>query len=187
MPTTDVAAAIHAARHRLGGPDQVQPSGAGSPEGTLAATVGTTYVDTNATFGAVLWIKATGTGTTGWKVATGDTGDIDVTPTVTIAGAAPITGDNVKVRRTPDHVTITIALASRSSIVSPVVVTLPTWARPARHRSVAIAQNGGTPNAMAFTDNTSAISLYSLATGKTTQVDGLTIPIATTATPWRTA
>lgn len=162
-------------------------TGTGSPEGVIAAPVGTVWTDTNATFGAVEWTKFTGTGASGWRVTKGDTGLVDVTTTITIAGAAPIAGDKVEVRRTPHHIAITIALASRSSIVLPVVVTLPTWGRPARHRSAPVSQNGGTPFAMAFTDNTSAISLYSLATGKTTQVDGLTIPVAATASPWRTA
>jgi len=49
-------------------------TGTGFPEGVVTATVGTEYVDTAATNGAVKWIKATGSGNTGWKVAYGDTG-----------------------------------------------------------------------------------------------------------------
>lgn len=49
-------------------------SGTGSPEGVVTATPGTEYIDTAATNGAVKWIKATGSGNTGWKVAYGDTG-----------------------------------------------------------------------------------------------------------------
>ena len=54
-------------------------TGTGFPEGVVAAPVGTEYVDTAATNGAIKWIKATGTGTTGWRVAFGDTGWRNIT------------------------------------------------------------------------------------------------------------
>ena len=39
--------------------------GTGSPEGKVAAPVGSTYTDTAATNGAIRWIKTSGTGATG--------------------------------------------------------------------------------------------------------------------------
>ena len=48
--------------------------GQGMPNGKVSAPVGTTYVDTNATNGALKWIKRSGTGNQGWEVLTGDTG-----------------------------------------------------------------------------------------------------------------
>lgn len=48
--------------------------GRGMPNGTVAAPVGTTYVDEAVTNGALKWIKKTGTGNTGWEVLIGDTG-----------------------------------------------------------------------------------------------------------------
>ena len=48
--------------------------GTGMPNGMVEAPVGTTYVDTNATNGALKWIKRTGTDNQGWEVLTGDTG-----------------------------------------------------------------------------------------------------------------
>lgn len=48
--------------------------GTGMPNGKVAAPVGTTYVDTAATNGALKWIKRTGTDNQGWEVLTGDTG-----------------------------------------------------------------------------------------------------------------
>ena len=48
--------------------------GTGSPEGRISAEIGTTYVDVNATNGALKWIKESGNGDTGWKVLIGDTG-----------------------------------------------------------------------------------------------------------------
>lgn len=48
--------------------------GTGMPNGKVVAPVGTTYVDTNATNGALKWIKRTGNHNQGWEVLTGDTG-----------------------------------------------------------------------------------------------------------------
>ena len=48
--------------------------GTGYPEGKVAAPVGSTYIDTSATRGAIRWVKASGEGATGWKVEYGDTG-----------------------------------------------------------------------------------------------------------------
>ena len=57
-------------------PDNVghEIRGAGSPQGRITAEIGTTYVDVNATNGALKWIKESGNGNTGWKVLIGDTG-----------------------------------------------------------------------------------------------------------------
>ena len=48
--------------------------GTGMPNGTVSAPIGTTYVDTAVTNGALKWIKQSGSGNTGWKVLIGDTG-----------------------------------------------------------------------------------------------------------------
>lgn len=48
--------------------------GTGMPNEKVTAPVGTTYVDTSATNGALKWIKRTGTDNRGWEVLTGDTG-----------------------------------------------------------------------------------------------------------------
>jgi hypothetical protein len=48
--------------------------GTGMPNGRVSAPIGTTYVDTEVTNGALKWIKESGSGNTGWKVFTGDTG-----------------------------------------------------------------------------------------------------------------
>ena len=49
-------------------------TGTGFPEGVVTAPVGSQYTDTAATNGAIRWIKATGSGNTGWRVEYGDTG-----------------------------------------------------------------------------------------------------------------
>ena len=48
--------------------------GQGMPNGKVVAPVGTTYVDTAVTNGALKWIKRRGTDNQGWEVLTGDTG-----------------------------------------------------------------------------------------------------------------
>lgn len=53
---------------------QYEIHGAGMPNGKVTAPVGTTYVDTAVTSGALKWIKRQGSGNQGWEVLTGDTG-----------------------------------------------------------------------------------------------------------------
>ena len=48
--------------------------GTGMPNGKVTAPVGTTYVDTAVTNGALKWIKRSRTDNQGWEVLTGDTG-----------------------------------------------------------------------------------------------------------------
>ena len=48
--------------------------GTGMPNRVVEAEIGTIYVDTNNTNGALKWIKTTDGGYTGWRVFTGDTG-----------------------------------------------------------------------------------------------------------------
>ena len=75
-------------------------TGTGSPEGKVAAPVGSIYTDSAATNGAVRWVKASGTGTTGWRVEYGDTGWRDITSTFD----PPIQSGSVRIRRTPEAV-----------------------------------------------------------------------------------
>jgi len=53
--------------------------GVGFPNGAVAASVGTIYVDTAVTNGASSWIKKSGAGNTGWVVLEGDTGWRNIT------------------------------------------------------------------------------------------------------------
>ena len=54
--------------------NQYEIHGTGMPNGKVSAPVGTTYVDTAVTNGALKWIKRSGTDSQGWEVLTGDTG-----------------------------------------------------------------------------------------------------------------
>ena len=67
--------------------------GTGSPEGRITAEIGTTYVDVNATNGALKWIKESGNGNTGWRVLIGDTG------WRTLKSISKLGGSFVKIRR----------------------------------------------------------------------------------------
>ena len=53
---------------------QSEIRGTGMPNGVVEAPIGTTYIDTAKTNGALKWIKTTDGGNTGWKVVEGDTG-----------------------------------------------------------------------------------------------------------------
>lgn len=52
--------------------------GTGFPEGVVVAPIGTEYIDSLSTNGALKWIKKSGTGATGWKVSFGDSGDRNI-------------------------------------------------------------------------------------------------------------
>ena len=57
-------------------------TGVGSPEGKASAPVGSIYTDSEATNGAIRWIKANGTRNTGWRVEYGDTGWRDISDSI---------------------------------------------------------------------------------------------------------
>jgi hypothetical protein len=80
-------------------PDLRLTEGTGQPEGVVTASVGATFVDTAATTGAIRWVKASGSGNTGWVVAHGDTGwrNIDA-----IGSVYDFTGSTVRLRRRDD-------------------------------------------------------------------------------------
>ena len=42
-------------------------TGTGSPEGVVTATAGTLYTDTTTPGAAIVWIKTSGSGNTGWE------------------------------------------------------------------------------------------------------------------------
>ena len=75
--------------------------GTGSPEGKVAAPVGSVYNDTAATNGAIRWIKTIGTGSTGWGVECGDTGWRDITSSI-VNRSTPVvfaSGAGIHIRR----------------------------------------------------------------------------------------
>lgn len=79
--------------------NQYEIHGQGMPNRKVTAPVGTTYVDTTVTNGALKWIKRNGNGNEGWEVLTGDTGWRTL-PIVSKLGSSFL-----KVRRKNDTVT----------------------------------------------------------------------------------
>nr|DAK11106.1 MAG TPA: hypothetical protein [Caudoviricetes sp.] len=73
--------------------------GTGMPNGKVTAPVGTTYVDTAVTNGALKWIKRSRTDNQGWEVLTGDTGWQKLRTSSTLGASA------VHVRRINNQVT----------------------------------------------------------------------------------
>ena len=73
--------------------------GTGFPNGKVTAPVGTTYVDTAVTNGALKWVKRTGNDNRGWEVLTGDTGWL------TLNIQSKLGNSFLKVRRKNDTVT----------------------------------------------------------------------------------
>nr|DAR57328.1 MAG TPA: collagen triple helix repeat protein [Caudoviricetes sp.] len=59
---------------RTGQSNEYEIHGTGIPNGKVTAPVGTTYIDTNVTNGALQWIKRKGDNNQGWEVMYGDTG-----------------------------------------------------------------------------------------------------------------
>ena len=73
--------------------------GTGMPNGSVTAPIGTTYVDTAVTNGALKWIKQAGSGNTGWKVLIGDTG------WRTLKSVSRVGNSFIKIRRVNNLVT----------------------------------------------------------------------------------
>lgn len=85
-----------------GNPGQVSQyeiHGTGMPNGKVTAPVGTTYVDTAVTNGALKWIKMKGNDNRGWEVLIGDTG------WRTLSIASKLGASFLKVRRQNNTVT----------------------------------------------------------------------------------
>lgn len=79
--------------------------GTGFPNGVVSAPVGSTYIDTAATNGAIEWKKETGSSTTGWVVSVGDTGWRDITAEAAVTIPS---GSSLIVRRSGAEVTFAL-------------------------------------------------------------------------------
>ncbi len=100
--------------------------GTGSPQSVVTAPVGSTYIDTAATTGAVAWRKDSGTGSSGWVVEYGDTGNRNL---VAEALSNGWTASTFRLRRVGSTVTITLYLDGAAAS-NAAVYTLPSGFRP---------------------------------------------------------
>lgn len=103
-------------------------SGTGSPEGVVTAPVGSIWTDTAATTGAIRWIKASGTGNTGWVVEHGDTGRRDLSAE-SLLNSWTVAASRFSVRRMGNMVEVEL-LADNTSASANAVYALPSGFRP---------------------------------------------------------
>jgi hypothetical protein len=130
-------------------------SGTGSPEGVVSAPVGSQWTDTAATTGAVKWIKASGTGNTGWVVEYGDTGRRNVVSLMT-ANATDTVG-SVVLRRVGALVSLQVVIANSATATSIELFAagvVPSGFRPSEY----VACGGGRDSASSAPDSTLALT-----------------------------
>ena len=132
--------------------------GTGSPEGKVAAPVGSIYTETAATNGAIRWIKTSGTGSTGWKVEYGDTALRNVTSLITGAsGRLSLSRVGATVFLNGQNIIPSSDLTSGNSFIS----ALPLGFRPMERRDFALAATlGSSTNRSAFQFTTGAIGVW---------------------------
>lgn len=127
-------------------------SGTGSPEGSRPATVGTIYTDTAATTGAIRWIKASGTGATGWRVLWGDTGPRSLPLPDGLSNGL------ITIQRYADEVTIRLQSINVSGGAVINIFTLPPgWLPLTQPTGVAIIAGGTSVGALIVNGGTLAL------------------------------
>jgi hypothetical protein len=131
LPGTVVPGTSHIATNGA-----VHLSGTGSPEGVVTAAPGSTWLQTNATTdvkGWLRWVKATGTGNTGWVAGPeADTGWRALSP-ATYIGAAWTNG-SVRIRRVGSMVEIAGDATGVAAHPGEIVNFLPAGFEPAQVR-----------------------------------------------------
>lgn len=101
--------------------------GTGSPEGKIAAPVGSVYTDSAATNGAIRWIKTIGTGSTGWGVEYGDTGMRNISTSSTA------TDGSFVIQRVGNLVWLFASTTTFDMSDGATITTLPVGFRPHRY------------------------------------------------------
>lgn len=115
-------------------------SGTGTPEGVRTAPVGTIYTDTAATRGAIRWIKASGTGATGWRVLWGDTGERS------LPLPEGLTNGIITIQRMNAEVTVRVqSIVNAAAQVALIVTALPVGWRPSSVPTGAAMVSGNNP------------------------------------------
>ena len=171
-------------------------SGTGSPQGVVAAPVGSQYRDTAATTGAVIWVKEAGTGTSDWRVSDGDTGWRDVTSLLDPGWAVNTTAPTCKLRRIGADVYFDArlivpagsALIGVERVVPTDVLVTPTGFASSSFVPVGVASitQDAVFGAPLFSSN---LSILSLRMTSGTWAEGLTVWLSAqwvTPTPWPT-
>ena len=107
-------------------------TGTGFPNSVVTAPVGSTYIDRDATNGAIRWIKKTGgNSVNGWAVDYGDTGWRNITPNPLPAN---IDKTDCKIRRVNDVVEVAIGYTNVINATEMIYTnSLPLGFRPAQN------------------------------------------------------
>lgn len=183
------------------GPAMIE--GTGSPQGVVAAPVGTLYRDLAATNGAVTWVKASGTGNTGWRVVWGDTGWRAIT-TWDAAGVvtgqalnsgswAPMSGagGGIFVRRTVDLVTVQVNFLERTGVTDVNVwssYALPAGFRPTYSVLVPVVIGSSSVSSLVVANNGTLQRGASSSAGADGAIRQQSINFpAASSTPWPTS
>jgi len=149
-------------------------SGTGSPEGVVSAPVGSQWTDTAATTGAIQWIKATGTGNTGWVVQYGDTG-VRTMNAAALASDADFTINSARLRRRNSTVEFYCDFtAGGSPTAGDVLWAVPSGFKPglsATMYGVARFAYGQYNEDSLYTSNN--LVVYGVANGETHRVHGM--------------
>nr|DAF23311.1 MAG TPA: receptor binding protein [Caudoviricetes sp.] len=119
-------------RLTFGASDVAMIAGNGMPNGKVLAPVGSTYIDRDATNGAIRWIKKTGgNSVNGWAVEYADTGWRNITPNPLPAN---IDKTDCKIRRVNDVVEVAIGYTNVINATETVYTnSLPLGFRPAQN------------------------------------------------------
>ena len=133
-------------------------AGTGSPEGKVAAPVGSTYTDTAATNGAIRWIKTSGTGNTGWRVEYGDTGWRNLSSLIPSTWSGSIAAT-----RTQDRVTIIGSNIRPGATGTTGILELPAGFRPVRTTTGAGDESGAYRSIYAFSYSPYRLELRNVA------------------------
>ncbi len=130
--------------------------GTGSPQSVVTAPVGSTYIDTAATTGAIQWIKATGTGNTGWVVEYGDTGWRNI---ISLVSTNTITNSVLRLRRVGAAVSLHSVATNSSTTAAAVLAAgvLPVGFRP----TVTFTVAGGRDSLTAWPAHQAALEVTS--------------------------
>lgn len=123
---------LESSRLTFGASDVAMIAGNGMPNGKILAPVGSTYIDRDATNGAIRWIKKTGgNSVNGWAVDYGDTGWRNITPNPLPAN---IDKTDCKIRRVNDVVEVAIGYTNVINATEMVYTnSLPLGFRPAQN------------------------------------------------------
>lgn len=153
----------------FGASDVAMIAGNGMPNGKVLAPVGSTYIDRDATNGAIRWIKKTGgNSVNGWAIDYGDTGWRNITPNPLPTN---IDKTDCKIRRVNDVVEVAIGYTNVINATEMVYTnSLPLGFRPAQNVFVTGTSTG--PG----TSRTGGVA-----------IDGTRIRWQSTVGNWRTA